>query len=58
MTGGGPGYATMTVVVRIYELAFQGYDLGKATALAILLFFVIMAFVLIQRRWFRESLDD
>jgi multiple sugar transport system permease protein len=58
MTGGGPGYATLTVVVRIYNLAFQGYDLGKATALAILLFFVIMALVLIQRRWFRESLDD
>ena len=41
MTGGGPGYATTTVVKYIYDLAFGAYDLGKATALAIVLFFVI-----------------
>jgi multiple sugar transport system permease protein len=57
MTGGGPGYATTTVVMHIYNLAFNAYDLGKATALAIVLFMVIMALILIQRRFFRESLD-
>jgi multiple sugar transport system permease protein len=58
MTGGGPGYATMTVVIQIYNLAFRGYNLGKATALAIVLFFVIMALILLQRRFFRENLDE
>jgi len=58
MTGGGPGYATLTVGIRIYDLAFKAYNLGKATALAILLFFLIMALVVIQRRCFRESLDE
>jgi len=57
MTGGGPGYATTTVVMHIYDLAFRAYNLGKATALAIVLFFVIMALIAIQRRFFRENLD-
>jgi multiple sugar transport system permease protein len=58
MTGGGPGYATTTVAIRIYDLAFKSYDLGKATALAVVLFLVIMTIVVLQRRYFRESLDD
>jgi multiple sugar transport system permease protein len=57
LTGGGPGYATTTVVMHVYNLAFNAYNLGKATALAIVLFLVIMTLILIQRRYFRESLD-
>ncbi len=57
MTGGGPGYATTTVVMYIYNLAFLSYDLGKATALAIVLFFVIMTIIVLQRKFFREDLD-
>ena len=58
LTGGGPGYATTTVVMHVYNLAFNSYNLGKATALAIVLFFVIMALVLIQRRVYKETLDE
>jgi multiple sugar transport system permease protein len=58
LTGGGPGYATTTVVMHIYNLAFNAYNLGKATALAIVLFGVIMALVVLQRRYFRENLDE
>jgi multiple sugar transport system permease protein len=58
MTGGGPGYATTTVVMVIYNTAFGAYNLGKATALAILLFFLIMGLIALQRRYFRENLDD
>lgn len=58
MTGGGPGYATTTVVMHVYNLAFKAYNLGKATALAIVLFFAIMALILLQRRFFRENLDE
>lgn len=57
MTGGGPGYATTSVVMHIYNLAFNAYNLGKATALAIVLFFVIMALIILQRRYFKENLD-
>jgi len=58
MTGGGPGYATQTVVMYVYSLAFAGYNLGKATALAVVLFFVIMAVITLQRRLVRENIDE
>ena len=58
LTGGGPGYATTTVVMYLYNLAFGAYNLGKSTALAILLFFVIMALVALQRRFFKENIDE
>jgi multiple sugar transport system permease protein len=58
MTGGGPGHATLTVVMHIYNLAFGGYNLGKATAVAVVLFFIIMALIIIQRRFFRENIDE
>src|SRR5204862_4075684 len=45
MTGGGPGYATTTVVMHVYNLAFNAYELGKATALAVVLFFFIIALI-------------
>lgn len=57
MTGGGPGYATTTVVMHVYNLAFNAYQLGKATALAIVLFTFIMVLIAIQRRYFKENLD-
>ena len=58
MTNGGPGYATTTVVMQVYTLAFYAYNLGKATALAVVLFFVISAIILIQRRLVKENLDE
>jgi multiple sugar transport system permease protein len=58
MTGGGPGYSTTTVVIHLFNLAFASYNLGKATALAIVLFGVIMVMVMVQRRLFRENLDE
>lgn len=58
MTGGGPGYATTTVVMQVYNMAFKSYNLGKATALAIVLFFVIMVMIGIQRRFFPENPDE
>ena len=57
MTNGGPGYATTTVVMLVYRMAFNAYNLGKATALSIVLFFVIMIVIVIQRRYYRENVD-
>lgn len=55
MTGGGPGVATTTLVLFIYQAGFQGFRMGYAAAAAWLLFLVIMAFTIIQfraqRRW-------
>ncbi len=57
MTGGGPGDATRTVALYIYDVAFANLDFGKGTALAVVFFFVIMAFIIIQRTFFKEDLD-
>lgn len=38
MTGGGPGDATRVLAIDVYERAFTLFDLGGATALALLMF--------------------
>ncbi len=55
LTDGGPGDATRSVVMYIYQLAFQRLDFGYAAAVSWTLFLVIMAVTLFQflvsRRW-------
>ncbi|WP_052487789.1 carbohydrate ABC transporter permease [Gordoniibacillus kamchatkensis] len=60
MTQGGPGGATKVLVYYIWEKAFKLFEFGYASALAYILFFIILAFTLIQwqlrKRWvFHES---
>jgi len=54
LTNGGPGDATRTVVQHLYETAFQNFfHFGSATAMAWVLFLVILAFSLVQFRLLR-----
>ncbi|ADH97739.1 carbohydrate ABC transporter permease [Salisediminibacterium selenitireducens] len=48
MTGGGPGYATETVVHVIYKSAFRDFNFGLASAQSVILFFIIMVFAIFQ----------
>lgn len=50
MLKGGPGDATRTVVMLIYESAFKNIELGYAAAIAAVLFLVIMLVTAIQFR--------
>ena len=50
LTGGGPGDASRTVVMYIYELGFKSLRLGYASAVAMLLFAVILAMTVVQFR--------
>jgi multiple sugar transport system permease protein len=47
MTAGGPNYATTFYVLYLFNNAFSFFDMGYASALAWVLFFIIMAFSLI-----------
>jgi multiple sugar transport system permease protein len=47
---GGPNNATLFLVLYIYKKAFQEFKMGYAAALAWLLFFIILAFTLLQKR--------
>ncbi len=51
MTKGGPGNSTYTLGYYIYANAFQYQRMGYASALAIVLFFVILAVTLLQNRF-------
>ncbi len=54
MTKGGPAFATTTMVYYIYLNAFRWFRMGKAAALAWLLFAVIFVFTFLQVRWQRR----
>lgn len=50
MTGGGPGKATLTVALMIFQKAFQSWLMGYACALAYLLFLIVFVLTMIQWR--------
>jgi multiple sugar transport system permease protein len=55
MTGGGPVYSTLTLVLHVYNNAFRNFQMGYASALAYVLFFILLGLTAIQfrlqRRW-------
>ena len=55
MTAGGPKDSTNVIVYSIYKYAFEYFDIGKACALAYILFVVIFILTLLQRRLKQES---
>lgn len=50
LTRGGPGDATRTVVMYIYETGFRFFNMGYAATVSLLLFVLIAALTLIQFR--------
>jgi ABC-type sugar transport system permease subunit len=55
LTGGGPVNATNTLVLYMYDTAFQFLRMGRATAMAVMLFAVIFGMTLVQLRLLREK---
>jgi multiple sugar transport system permease protein len=55
LTGGGPGDATRSIVMYIYEEAFRSFRMGYASAVSLVLFGIIIVLTIIQftfsRRW-------
>ncbi len=51
ITSGGPQNATLTVLLQIYNYAFQQGDFGDASALGVLLFLVLAVFALVYMRF-------
>jgi raffinose/stachyose/melibiose transport system permease protein len=56
MTGGGPLWSTETVSTYVYKRAFDWntFDLGYPSAIAVLWFLIIMIFVVLMTRVFRQ----
>lgn len=55
MTKGGPGNATMSPVLEIYNQGFLNHTMGYASAIAVVLSLVIFAVTIIQRKLFGEK---
>lgn len=55
LTRGGPGYDTTTIPFYTYQKAFQEFDMGYASALAVILFLVVMLLTggqfAVRKRW-------
>jgi len=55
LTGGGPNYATYTYVFKIYQDGFTQFRMGYASALAWILFVILVVFTYFQfamgKRW-------
>jgi ABC-type sugar transport system permease subunit len=58
MTDGGPLFHTESLVMYLYQRGFIDFRLGYATAIAMVLFVIILAVSLIQLRLFRYRDDD
>ncbi|MBZ2194742.1 sugar ABC transporter permease [Ruania sp. N2-46] len=50
MTGGGPGGATSTLVFAIYRFGFQNFQMGYASAVAVVLLIGVLAISIVQNR--------
>ena len=54
MTEGGPGRATESVVLRVYQEAFINNHFAQATALSVVIFLLILALSITNLRWLRH----
>jgi ABC-type sugar transport system permease subunit len=54
LTGTGPAAATLTPVIRIFNVAFDSYQFGYAAALGYVFFAIIFIISLVQLRFNRE----
>ncbi|MCC3355342.1 carbohydrate ABC transporter permease [Bacillus sp. REN16] len=57
LTGGGPGRSTQVLVYDIYTTAFKEYEYGYASAMAYVLFILILIFALLNYLGQRKSLN-
>jgi multiple sugar transport system permease protein len=54
MTRGGPGYSTTVMVNYIYHEAFARFQMGRACAVAYVLFVIILIFTVVQIKFFSK----
>lgn len=57
MTGGGPGYATMTLGQMVYTAGFQDYEMGYASAVSVVLLLITLIFTMVQFRSFGQEVE-
>jgi multiple sugar transport system permease protein len=57
LTGGGPLRATMTLPILVYEQAFGVYELGRGSAIAVVMFLILIATMMVYFAFLRKERD-
>jgi ABC-type sugar transport system permease subunit len=58
ITGGGPGNATRVLSMLIYETGFSYMKMGRAAAISVVLFAIVMVLTVIQMKLFARAEED
>jgi ABC-type sugar transport system permease subunit len=56
-TQGGPGGASQTIIMLLYDTAFKYFRFGDASVMAVFVFVTLMAITLLQWRYFRKPIQ-
>lgn len=56
LTGGGPQHRTEVIASLIYNEAFSNFRVGRACAIAVVLFVLLVAITLLQQRFFSRRI--
>ena len=55
ITNGGPGNASRTLALHVYEKAFKAYEMGYASSVSVVLFIIVLVITIIlystQNKW-------
>ncbi len=57
LTGGGPLRSTMTLPILVYEQAFGLYEMGRGSAIAVIMFLILIAVMSIYFAFLRKEAD-
>ena len=57
LTGGGPLRSTMTLPILVYEQAFGVYEMGRGSAIAVVMFLILIAVMSIYFAFLRKEAD-
>ena len=55
MTGGGPGYSTTTLITLLYNDGIKDGNMGKASAIAVIIFVILSILTVIQKKMTAED---
>jgi ABC-type sugar transport system permease subunit len=57
MTGGGPVNSSISIVYYFWQQGFQEFNMGYASAIAVVLFVIVFAFSIVQQRSWGGDVD-
>src|SRR5271157_821351 len=57
-TRGGPGYSSANLPYYVYKVAFLGWDVGRAAAVAVVTVAITLGAITLLFRWFRRRIAE